>query len=77
MSDIKTQGSIPSDLLNALTDEQLADEIHQRRLNKRNFQQHQYESFAKSLLGVLDEFEKITGKRIENRGYGYRTVEKK
>jgi hypothetical protein len=32
----------------------------------------QYQNFAKQLIACLEEFEKVTGKRIIKSGYGYR-----
>lgn len=71
MSDLR------DNLITELTDEQLSAELHRRRKEKREFQEAEYVKFAQQLIGVLDEFEKITGKRIVKSGYGYRVEEKK
>ena len=65
------------DLLNALTDEELSSELHRRRKSNRDAQENAFIKFSEQIIVVLDEFEKITGKRIVRRAYGGYYVEEK
>ena len=60
-----------------LTDEELSAELHLRRKQKKDIKDAEMQKFARALVGVLEEFEKISGKRIVPTGYGYRVEEKK
>jgi len=63
--------------LDNFTDEELSEELHRRRKVKQDVRDESFQKFAAILCTVLDEFTKLTGKKIVKFGYGYRVEETK
>ncbi len=63
--------------IDEMTDDELSNEIHRRRTERRDKLHQNYINFGKQFIVILEDYEKMSGNKIERSAYGnYSIVQK-